>query len=135
MAMKFVPPLDRMRTIVSEDGRVVRFFLMFKGGQHSAFAIHFNKVGLFLRAINNTMGTMSARLSRDPEAASVEIIDGLAEALVVTAVAAGRNEAGEKLLWIETNDSGAFSFRLTDEARVMLADAVQEDVGECENAA
>lgn len=123
--MKPVPPLERMKTIISDDGRVVRFFLVFKGGQQSAFALHFSKIGLFLRAVRSTLGTMSAR---HREAATVEMVDGLTEALTVKAVATGRNEAGQKLLWIETCDSGAFSFRLTDEARVLLADAVHEDV-------
>ena len=56
--------------------------------------------------------------------AAAEISEGLAEALSVKAVASGRNEAGERLLLIETVESGAFAFRLTHDAAEMLIDIV-----------
>src|SRR5215203_4588539 len=44
--MKVVPLVWQMRAAVSGDGRIAKFFLTFKGGQHSAFAVPFHKTGL-----------------------------------------------------------------------------------------
>jgi hypothetical protein len=40
-----------MRGAVSNDGRIAKFFLTFKGGQHSAFAIPFHKA-YFAESLN-----------------------------------------------------------------------------------
>lgn len=122
--MKVVPPLVKMRAQVSDDGRVARFFLLFNGGLNSAFTVPFHKAGLFLRAIRNTVATMANRLAVNEADAAAEISEGLAEALSIKAVASGRNETGDRLLWIETVESGAFAFRLSEDAVEMLIDVV-----------
>ena len=59
-----------------------------------------------------------------------EIAEGLAEAVTVKSVASGRDaETGDRLLWVETNDSGVFAFRLNREATEMMADALRDDRG------
>src|SRR5947199_3674734 len=45
------PPLLKMRSIVSEDGRWARFFLLFTTGQNAAFSLPFSKIGLFLKTV------------------------------------------------------------------------------------
>jgi hypothetical protein len=53
----------------------------------------------------------------------------LSQALSVKNIVSGRDgETGEKLLWIETVESGPFAFRLTPDAAGMLADVVRPDV-------
>ena len=125
--MKTIPPLLKMRAQVSEDGRVARFFLLFNGGLHSSFSIPFHNAGLFQRAISNTITTMAGRVAAHDAAAAAEISEGLAEGLSVKAVASGRDESGERLLWIETVESGAFAFRLTHDAAEMLIDIVSQN--------
>jgi hypothetical protein len=41
------PPLLKMRSIVSDDGRWARFFLLFKTGRNAAFSLPFSDIGLF----------------------------------------------------------------------------------------
>ena len=110
--MKPVPGLEKMRTVVSDDGRVARFYLMFKGGQHSAFALSFSKIGLLLTAVRSTIATMSARLSdkRHEAAADAEISEGLAEALAVKSIVPGRNEVGENFLISKPSTAEHFHF-------------------------
>jgi hypothetical protein len=127
--MKVVPPLLKMRAQISDDGRVARFFLLFNGGLNSAFAVPFHKAGLFLRAVRNTVATMATRLAANEADTAAEISEGLAEALSIKAVASGRNDAGERLLWIETVESGAFAFRLSHEAVEMLMETVCQNGG------
>jgi hypothetical protein len=92
------PPLLKMRSVVSEDGRWARFFLLFKTGQN-AFS-------------------------------NAEIAEGLVEAVTVKAVASGRDaETGDRLLWVETTDSGVFTFRLDHGATEMFTDALRDDEG------
>jgi hypothetical protein len=55
------PPLLKMRTLVSEDGRWARFFLLFTTGQNTAFSIPFNKIGLLLKAVKTVIKTMADR--------------------------------------------------------------------------
>jgi hypothetical protein len=122
------PPLSKMRTIVSEDGRLARFFLLFKTGQNAAFSLPFNDIGLFLRAVKNVIRTMADRISARGAFSSAEIADGLADALTVKVVASGRDaNTGDRLLWIETTDCGVFTFRLNREATEMVADALRDD--------
>ena len=119
-----------MRAAVSRDGRIAKFFLTFKGGQHSAFAVPFHKAGLFLKAIRSTIAMMSDRMAAQKSDATAAIEEGLAHALSVKTIASGRDaETGEKLLWIETVEGGPFAFRLTSEAAGMLADVVRTDGG------
>lgn len=130
--MKQVPLLWQMRAAVSKDGRVAKFFLTFKGGQNTAFAIPFHKMGLFMRAVSSTLGAMADRLDASKTA---EIAEGLAQLkpLSIKTVAYGRDaESGERLLWIETTESGPFAFRLTRDAAIALADVSQPstDAGE-----
>jgi hypothetical protein len=123
--VKAVPPLLQMRAQISDDGRVVRFHLLFKGGLNSAFAIPFNKIGLFLKAIRNTVAAMAARLAVHDASAAAEISEGLADPLSIKTVASGRNpETGERLLWIETVEGGPFAFRLSSDIMEMLKDIV-----------
>src|SRR6476620_7727399 len=99
--MKPVPLLWQMRAAVSRDGRIAKFFLTFKGGQHSAFAVPFHKAGLFLNAIKSTIAMMSDRMAAQEPDATSEITEGLGHALTVKTIASGRAaETGEKLLWI-----------------------------------
>ena len=125
--MKLVPSLEKMRSVISDDGRVARFFLLFNGGQNSAFALHYSKMALLLGAIKNTIRTMSARLRSHNESAAAEMSEILAAPQTVETVVTGRDESGEAILLIETSDSGSLSLRLTSEARGMLQDALQSD--------
>ena len=122
------PPLLKMRSVVSEDGRWARFFLLFKTGQNAAFSLPFSDIGLFLKAVKSVTRTMTDRVAARGEFSSAEIADGLAEAVTVKSVARGRDtETGDRLLWVETNDSGVFAFRLSREATEMVADALRDD--------
>jgi len=115
-----------MRAAVSKDGRVAKFFLTFKGGQHSAFSVPFHKVGLFLKAIRSTIAMMSDRLAAQGPHATAEIAEGLGQALSVRNIVSGKDaETGEK----ETVESGPFAFRLTPDAAHKLADVVRRDRG------
>ena len=122
------PPLIKMRSVVSDDGRSVRFFLLFQTGQNSAFSLPFNKIGLFYNAIKNVVGQMGQRVAVRGGSDAAEISEGLADAVTVKAVASGRDaDTGDKLLWIETSDGGPFAFRLNAEATEMRAEALRED--------
>jgi hypothetical protein len=130
------PPLIKMRSVVSDDGRSVRFFLLFHTGQNSAFSLPFNKIGLFYNAIKNVVGQMGQRVATRGGSDAAEISEGLADAVTVKAVASGRDaDTGDKLLWIETSDGGPFAFRLNGEAAEMLAEALREDEDASLNAA
>ena len=128
-AMKITtPPLLKMRSIVSEDGRWARFFLLFKTGQNAAFSLPFSDIGLFLKAVRSVISTMTDRIAARGGFSSAQIADGLAEAVTVKAVASGRDaETGDRLLWVETSDSGVFTFRLDQAATELLADAIRDD--------
>src|SRR3954449_10482047 len=79
--MKVVPLLWQMRAAVSSDGRIAKFFLTFKGGQHSAFAMPFHKAGLFIKAIRSTIAMMSDRMAAAPKPDAIaEITEGLGHA-------------------------------------------------------
>jgi hypothetical protein len=125
------PPLLKMRTIVSEDGRWARFFLLFTTGQNTAFAIPFSKVGLLLNAVKNVIRSMADRIATRGAFSTEEVAEGLSEPIPVKRVQSGRDEAtGEKLLWIETTDSGVFPLRLNGEVTETLREALQdEEVG------
>jgi hypothetical protein len=130
------PPLIKMRSVVSDDGRSVRFFLLFQTGQNSAFSLPFNKIGLFYSAIKNVVGQMGQRVAARGGSDAAEISEELADAVTVKAVASGRDaDTGDKLLWIETADGGPFAFRLNAEATEMLAEALREDEDASLNAA
>jgi hypothetical protein len=122
------PPLLKMRTIVSEDGRWARFFLLFTTGQNTAFSIPFNKIGLLLKAVKTVIKTMADRIAARGAFSTEEVAEGLAEPITVKAIESGRDaDTGDKLLWIETTDSGVFAFRLSGPAKEALADALHED--------
>jgi hypothetical protein len=122
------PPLVKMRSVVSDDGSLVRFFLLFQTGQNSSFSLPFNKIGLFYNAIKNVVGTMGQRVAARGGSDAAQISEGLADAVSVKALATGRDaESGDKLLWIETADGAPFAFRLNGEIVAMLTDALQED--------
>ena len=100
---------------------------MYKGGQHTAFALQFHKVGLFINALKAVVGQMRERLFAQQANGAAEMAEGLAAAGEVCAVGSGRDaESGEALLWLETIDSGSFSFRLNDRAISELAEAVRQ---------
>jgi hypothetical protein len=122
------PPLVKMRSVVSDDGSSVRFFLLFQTGQNSAFSLPFNKIGLFYNAIKSVVGTMGQRMAARGGSDATQISEGLVDAVAIKAVASGRDaESGDKLLWIETAEGAPFAFRLNGEIVAMLADALQED--------
>jgi hypothetical protein len=122
------PPLLKMRSIVSEDGRWARFFLLFKTGQNAAFSLPFSDIGLFLKAVKSVIKTMTDRIAARGAFSSAEIADGLAEAVSVKSVASGRDATtGDRLLWVETDNSGVFAFRLNREATEMVAEALRDD--------
>ena len=126
--MKNTPPLLKMRSIVSEDGRLARFFLLLRSGQNAAFSLPFNKIGLFLRAVKSVIATMAHRIAASGALSSAELAEGLAEPLSVTGIESGRDvDTGEKLLWVETADSGVFAFRLSGQVTETLKDALRED--------
>ena len=70
------PPLLKMRSVVSEDGRWARFFLLFKTGQNAAFSLPFNTIGLYLKAVKNVIRTMSDRIAARGAFSNAEIADG-----------------------------------------------------------
>jgi hypothetical protein len=122
------PPLLKMRSIVSEDGRWARFFLLFTSGQNAAFSVPFNKIGLFLKAVKSVISTMVDRIAARGALSSAELVEGLAEPLSVTGIESGRDaDTGEKLLWVETADSGVFAFRLSGQMTETLKDALREE--------
>jgi hypothetical protein len=122
------PPLLKMRSVVSDDGRWARFFLLFKTGQNAAFSLPFNTIGLYLKAVKNVIRTMADRIAARGAFSSAEIADGLAEAVTVKSVASGRDaDTGDRLLWVETTDSGVFAFRLNEQAVEMFTDALRGD--------
>jgi hypothetical protein len=117
-----------MRTIVSEDGRWARFFLLFTTGQNTAFSIPFRKIGLLLKALKTVIRTMADRIAARGPFSTEEVAEGLAEPITVKAIESGRDaDTGDKLLWIETADSGVFAFRLSGPVKEVLADALNED--------
>jgi hypothetical protein len=65
-----------MRSLVAEDGRWARFFLVFKSGQHAAFSLPFNTIGLYLKAVKNVIRTMADRLAARGAFSSAEIAEG-----------------------------------------------------------
>jgi hypothetical protein len=71
---------------------------------------------------------MTDRIAARGGFSSAQIADGLAEAVTVKAVASGRDaETGDRLLWVETSDSGVFTFRLDQAATELLADAIHDE--------
>ncbi len=79
----------------------------------TAYTLPFNTIGLYLKAVKNVVRTMSDRIAARGAFSNAEIADGLVEAVTVKAVASGRDaETGDRLLWVETTDSGVFTFRL-----------------------
>jgi hypothetical protein len=125
----YTPPLLKMRTIVSDDGRWARFFMLFTSG--TAFSIPFSKIGLFLNVIKNVIRLMADRISARGAFTTEEIAEGLSEPISVKGIESGRDEqTGEKLLLVETDDSGMFPFRLSGEVKQTLRDALDdEEVG------
>jgi hypothetical protein len=125
------PPLLKMRTMISEDGRWARFFMLFTSGQNTAFSIPFSKIGLFLNVIKSVIRSMAHRIAARGAFSSEEVAEGLSEPICVKGVESGRDgDTGEKLLWVETDDSGVFAFRLNDEVKKTLRDALDdEEVG------
>jgi hypothetical protein len=122
------PPLVKMRSVVSDDGSSVRFFLLFQTGQNSSFSLPFSKIGLFYNAIKSVVGTMGQRVAARGGSDATQISEGLADAVSVKALATGRDaDSGDKLLWIETADGAPFAFRLNGEIVEMLTDALRED--------
>jgi hypothetical protein len=104
------------------------FFLLFTTGQNTAFSIPFSKIGLFLKAVKTVIRTMADRIAARGAFSTEEIAAGLAEPITVKAIESGRDaDTGDKLLWIETTDSGVFAFRLSGPAKEALADALHED--------
>jgi hypothetical protein len=83
-----------------------------------------------LKAVKNVIRTMSDRIAARGAFSNAEIADGLVEAVTVKAVASGRDaETGDRLLWVETTDSGVFTFRLDHGATEMFTDALRDDEG------
>jgi hypothetical protein len=71
---------------------------------------------------------MADRIAARGAFSSAEIADGLAEAVTVKSVASGRDaDTGDRLLWVETTDSGVFAFRLNEQAVEMFTDALRGD--------
>jgi enoyl-[acyl-carrier-protein] reductase (NADH) len=129
--MKVVPPLVRLRSQISSDGRVAKFFLMFQGGQHSAFALPYNKMGLFAASIEGVIRVMSRRLAAHEQTSAAEICAGLTAALDVKAISVGEDrDTREKLLWIESSESGPFAFRMNQQAAQMLLEALADETEE-----
>jgi hypothetical protein len=73
------PPLLKMRTLVSDDGRWARFFLLFKTGQNTAFSIPFNKIGLLLKVVKTVIKTMADRIAARGAFGTEEVAEGLSE--------------------------------------------------------
>jgi hypothetical protein len=122
------PPLLKMRALVSEDGRWARFFLLFATGQNTAFSIPFSKIGLLLKVVKTVIRTMADRIAARGAFSSEEVAEGLAEPITVNGIESGRDaDTGDKLLWIETTDSGVLAFRLSEPVKEALADALHEN--------
>ena len=119
------PPLLKMRSVVSEDGRWARFFLLFKTGQNAAFSLPFNTIGLYLKAVKNVIRTMSDRIAARGAFSNAEIADALVGSRPSRAAGMPRLA----LLWVETTDSVVFTFRLDHGATEMFTDALRDDEG------
>jgi hypothetical protein len=121
------PALARVRSFPSYDGRFTQFSILNKLGQSVEFTISYREIGLLIRSMQKTARTMGERLFANERMAAAEIAAGLAEAPVLSAVAISQDEAtGEVLLWLESAESGAFSFRLSDQAREEIEAALQQ---------
>lgn len=128
--MKTVPLLDKMRTVVSDDGRIAKFFLMFKGGQHAAFYLQFSKIGLLINAIRNVARVMHIRIERADEVHAAEAAQGMSDAATVVAIGAGRDaESGNRVICLETADNGSFSFNLSPEMSESLLETLRGQGG------
>lgn len=113
--MKPISALHRMRTSVSDDSRIAKFFLLLKGGQNFVFSVPFAKLGLLMNAIKDLTRQMSARLLQSDAANNLEVANGLSDSMYIVSITSGRDEeTGDKLIWIETETDGCFAFHLTD---------------------
>jgi hypothetical protein len=122
-----VQPLQKMRSVISTDGRLAQFFLLFRGGQHTAFSVPHHKMGLFIQAVKGVVKTMQGRLAKFPEANAAETMAGLADPAPVCGVVSGTDATtGDTLLQLETTDSGTFSFQLDQSAKETLAATLQD---------
>ena len=82
-------------------------FLLFTTGQNAAFSLPFSKIGLFLKTIKSVIRTMADRIAARGAFSSAEVAEGLSEPVTVKGIESGRDaDTGEKLLWVETTDSG-----------------------------
>lgn len=72
--------------------------------------------------------TMADRIAARGGLSTEEVADGLAEPITVKGIESGRDaDTGDKLLWLETTDSGVFAFRLGGPVKKALANALHED--------
>jgi hypothetical protein len=127
MVQTKLSPLEKLRADPSPDGRYARFVLMNRAGQHLAFIIPFDRIGLLLRAIKRLIGTMRDRLfARKPEAASVLHASLTAAPPIAAVTVAHDGENGDALLCLETADEGLYSFRFNTRAVDQLMEALME---------
>ena len=121
------PALARVRSFPSYDGRFTQFTILNKLGQTLEFTISYREIGLLIGSVQKTARTMRERLFAHEQVGAAEMIEGLAQAPALSAVAVGHDEkTGDVLLWLETAESGAFSLRLSDQAREELEAALQQ---------
>jgi len=121
------PALARVRSFPSYDGRFAQFSILNKVGQSIEFTISYREIGVLIRSIQKTARTMGERLFANERLAAAEIAEGLAQAPALTDVAIAQDQpTGDLLLWLESAESGAISFRLSDQAREELEAALQQ---------
>ena len=119
------PALARVRSFPSYDGRFAQFSILNKVGQSIEFTISYREIGVLIRSIQKTARTMGERLFANERLAAAELTEGLAQAPAVTAV--DQDEpTGDLLLWLESAESGAIAFRVSDQAREELEAALQQ---------
>jgi hypothetical protein len=111
---------------MTADGLV--FSCCLRPGQNTAFSIPFNKIGLLLKVVKTVIKTMADRIAARGAFGTEEVAEGLSEPITIKGIESGRDaDTDDKLLWIETTDSGVFAFRLSGPVKEALADALHDD--------
>lgn len=128
--------LARIRSVFAKDGQFAQVLLLNKAGQNFAFTIPFAELGTLIGALQKLARDMGQRLARAAQASEAQIAEGMSGAAAVIGLAVGSDrETGEGLVWFETAEGGALSFRLSDELCEELHTALQAQRGRRSKAA
>ena len=119
------PRLARFRSSFSnDDGRFAQLVLVNKTGANFAFTISFADVGKLLTSICSIARQMGERLTRSGEASHSSLSRACRKPRPSSGWRVGTDaESGEALIWLETEQDGGHSFRLSEEMLQELRDA------------